>query len=50
MAFKKAQPKRSVPDSPDELLWDLSRRKIPDELPHQRKIARSYAENGNDAA
>src|ERR1039458_9006512 len=44
MAFKKAQPKRSVPDSPDELLRDLPRRKIPDVLPHQREIMRSYAE------
>ncbi|MFZ0774205.1 MAG: DEAD/DEAH box helicase [Candidatus Sulfotelmatobacter sp.] len=44
MAFKKAPPKRSVPDSPDELLRDLPRRKIPDVLPHQREIMRSYAE------
>jgi hypothetical protein len=34
-----------VPDSPDELLRDLSRRKIPDVLPHQREIMRSYAES-----
>jgi hypothetical protein len=32
-----AQAKRSVPDSPDELLRDLSRRKITDVLPHQRE-------------
>lgn len=44
MSFKKAHPKRSVPDSPDELLRDLPRRKIPDVLPHQREIMRSYAE------
>ena len=44
MAFKRLQPKRSVPDSPDELLRDLPRRKIPDVLPHQREIMRSYAE------
>jgi hypothetical protein len=44
MAFKKIQPKRSVPDSPDELLRDLPRRKIPDVLPHQREIMRSYAD------
>jgi hypothetical protein len=44
MAFKKAPPKQSVPDSPDELLRDLPRRKIPDVLPHQREIMKSYAE------
>jgi len=44
VAFKKVQPKGSVPDSPDELLRDLPRRKIPDVLPHQREIMRSYAE------
>ncbi len=49
MAFKKAQPKRSVPDSPDELLRDLPRRKIPDVLPHQREIMRSYADAALDA-
>ena len=49
MAFKKAQPKRSVPDSPDELLRDLPRRKIPDVLPHQREIMRSYADTALDA-
>jgi hypothetical protein len=43
MAFKKGQPPSSVPDSPDELLRDLPRRKIPDVLPHQREIMRSYA-------
>src|SRR5271154_88980 len=50
MAFKKAQPRRSVPDSPDELLRDLPRRKIPDVLPHQREIMRSYAETALEAS
>jgi hypothetical protein len=44
MAFKKVQPKPSVPESSDELLRDLPRRKIPHVLPHQREIMRSYAE------
>ncbi len=43
MAFKKGQPPPSAPDSPDELLRDLPRRKIPDVLPHQREIMRTYA-------
>lgn len=43
MAFKKVQPPSTVADSPDELLRDLPRRKIPDVLPHQRAIMRSYA-------
>lgn len=50
MAFKKAPPKRSVADSPDELLRDLPRRKIPDVLPHQREIMRSYADTALDAS
>jgi len=49
MAFKKVQPKTSVPDSPDELLRDLPRRKIPDVLPHQREVMRKYAEAALDA-
>jgi superfamily II DNA or RNA helicase len=43
MAFKKASPPTSVPDSPDKLLRELPRRKIPDVLPHQREIMRTYA-------
>jgi Helicase C-terminal domain/DEAD/DEAH box helicase len=43
MAFKKAPPPSTIPDSPGELLRDLPRRKIPDVLPHQREIMRSYA-------
>jgi hypothetical protein len=43
MAFKKGPPPAAVPDSPDELLRDLPRRRIPDVLPHQREIMRTYA-------
>jgi len=50
MAFKKILPKRSVPDSPDELLRDLPRRKIPDVLPHQREMMKGYAEKALDEA
>jgi hypothetical protein len=50
MAFKKTAPKRSAPDSPDELLRDLPRRKIPDVLPHQREMMKSYAENALEEA
>src|SRR5580704_2335031 len=50
MAFKKTTPKRSAPDSPDELLRDLPRRKIPDVLPHQREMMKSYAESALDQA
>jgi hypothetical protein len=48
MAFKKGPPPLTVPDSPDELLRDLPRRKIPDVLPHQREIMRTYATSALD--
>lgn len=48
MAFKKGPPPLAVPDSPDELLRDLPRRKIPDVLPHQREIMRTYATSALD--
>ena len=48
MAFKKAVPKSAVPDSPDKLLLDLPRRKIPDVLPHQREVMRAYAQFAGD--
>jgi replicative superfamily II helicase len=44
MAFKKAPDISAVPDSPEKLLLDLPRRKIPNVLPHQGEIMRSYAE------
>lgn len=43
MAFKKAPDISAVPDSPEKLLLDLPRRKIPNVLPHQGEIMRSYA-------
>lgn len=43
MAFKKTAPPSTVPPSPDLLLRDLPRRKIPDVLPHQREVMRTYA-------
>jgi len=43
MAFKRSPQSKPVPDSPDELLRELPRRKIPDVLPHQREMMRTYA-------
>ena len=44
MAFKKASQDSVVPDSPEKLLLDLPRRKIPDVLPHQSAMMRAFAE------
>jgi hypothetical protein len=46
MPFKRAARSNAVPDSPDKLLLDLPRRRIPDVLPHQREIMRTYATQG----
>lgn len=46
MPFKRAPRSNAVPDSPDKLLLDLPRRRIPDVLPHQREIMRTYARDG----
>lgn len=43
MAFKSISQKTVVPDSPDLLLRELPRRKIPDVLPHQQSIMQRYA-------
>ncbi|NOK32316.1 DEAD/DEAH box helicase [Corallococcus exercitus] len=43
MAFKKPPPPPDVPDSPEKLLLNLPRRKIPDVLPHQGEVMRTYA-------
>jgi hypothetical protein len=43
MAFKKSSPASTAPDSPEKLIRDLPRRKIPDALPHQQKVMSSYA-------
>lgn len=49
MAFKKKTKAISVPDSPDKLLLEFPRRKIPDVLPHQREVLRTYAAEHVDA-
>jgi hypothetical protein len=43
LAFKKLPPPDAVPDSPEKLIRELPRRKIPDVLPHQGDVMRSYA-------
>jgi hypothetical protein len=42
MAFKKAPPVQSVPDSPEKLFLELPRRKIPGVLLHQGEMMRAY--------
>lgn len=49
MAFKKAPPPQNVPDSPEKLLLELPRRKIPGVLLHQGEIMRAYIGTGIDA-
>ncbi len=49
MAFKKTPPPQVVPDSPEKILLDLPRRKIPGVLLHQGEIMRTYATKGVDA-
>ena len=46
MAFKTATSEDSVPDSPDRLFRDLTRRKFPDVLPHQAETMQAYARQG----
>ncbi|QSQ27199.1 DEAD/DEAH box helicase [Pyxidicoccus parkwayensis] len=43
MAFRKMPPPAAVPDSPEKLIRELPRRKIPDVLPHQGEVMRTYA-------
>jgi len=50
MAFKKAPPPAIVPDSPEKILLDLPRRKIPGVLHHQGEVMKNYAEHGIDVA
>ncbi len=45
MAFKSMGPAPSVPDSPEKLLLELPRRKIPSVLLHQGETMRTYASN-----
>ena len=48
MAFKRNSHSTRAPDSPEELLRQLPRRKIPDVLPHQRELMRLYASEALD--
>jgi len=43
MAFKTPRTISSVPDSPDKLFRELTRRKFPDVLPHQAAMMQAYA-------
>jgi predicted metal-dependent hydrolase len=43
MTFKSAAADTIVGESPNRMLRDLTRRRIPDILPHQAEIMRSYA-------
>jgi hypothetical protein len=47
MAFKKTTSADTAPDSPDLLLRELPRRKIPDLLSHQAQILADYAAHTN---
>lgn len=46
MAFKTATSEDSVPDTPDKLFRDLTRRRFPDVLPHQAETMQAYAAEG----
>lgn len=48
MAFKKPRPIQTVPDSPEKIILDLPRRKIPSSLDHQGEILRSYEREAKD--
>jgi Rad3-related DNA helicase len=43
LAFKKTQPPQNIPDSPEKILLQLPRRKIPGVLFHQGQIMQRYA-------
>lgn len=43
MAFKTPPTEATVPETPDRLFRDLTRRRLPDVLPHQAEIMRRYA-------
>ncbi|WFU40833.1 DEAD/DEAH box helicase [Bradyrhizobium sp. CB82] len=46
MAFKSAPPPEAVPDSPEKLLLELPRRKIPGVLLHQGQTMQQYVARG----
>ena len=48
MAFKKAPPPPVVPDSPEKILLDLPRRKIPGVLLHQGEVMQKYGAEAVD--
>jgi hypothetical protein len=48
LAFKKTPPGPTVPDSPEKILLDLPRRKIPGVLLHQGEVMREYASHAVD--
>lgn len=50
MAFKKPQQSQNVPDSPDKILLDLPRRKIPSVLLHQGEVLKAYVAKASDAS
>lgn len=48
MAFKIPVIETTVPETPDRLFRDLTRRRLPDVLPHQAEIMRRYAAEAVD--
>jgi len=50
MAFKTPPTDASVPETPDKLFRELTRRKFPDVLPHQAEIMQAYASQAVDQA
>ncbi len=48
MAFKAPVEDEVVPETPDRLFLQLTRRKIPDVLPHQQEVMREYARSAAD--
>ncbi|QBP77635.1 DEAD/DEAH box helicase [Herbaspirillum huttiense] len=50
MVFRKPPTEVSLPESPDKLFRELTRRKFPDVLPHQAEIMQAYAANAINVA
>ena len=48
MAFKQAPPAEIVPDSPEKILLELPRRKIPGVLLHQGQMMQRYVADAQD--
>jgi hypothetical protein len=49
VAFRDAPPPEVVPDSPEKILLDLPRRKIPGVLLHQGQMMQQYAARAQNA-